>query len=63
MLKQRYKTLLGRDLVKDLKSELSGSFEDVCIALLESPYELDCRSLYEAIARLGTNEETLIEIG
>ena len=62
MLKQRYKTLLGRDLIKDLKSELSGSFEDVCIALLESPYELDCRSLYEAMDRLGTNEETLIEI-
>ena len=62
MLKQRYKTLLGRDLVKDLKSELSGSFEDVCIALLESPYELDCRSLCEAMDRLGTNEETLIEI-
>ena len=62
MLKQRYKTLLGRDLVKDLKSELSGSFEDVCIALLDSPYELDCRSLYEAMKGLGTNEATLIEI-
>ena len=62
MLKQRYKALLGRDLVKDLKSELSGNFEDVCIALLDSPYELDCRSLYEAMARLGTNEATLIEI-
>ena len=62
MLKQRYKDLLGRDLVKDLKSELSGNFEDVCLALLESPYELDCRSLYEAMARIGTNESTLIEI-
>ena len=62
MLKQRYKDLLGRDLVKDLKSELSGNFEDVCVALLESPYELDCRSLYEAMARIGTNESTLIEI-
>jgi annexin A7/11 len=62
MLKHRYKALLGRDLIKDLKSELSGHFEDVCIALLESPYELDCRSLYEAMARLGTNEATLIEI-
>ena len=62
MLKQRYKALLGRDLVKDLKSELSGHFEDVCLALLESPYELDCRSLYEAMHRLGTNEATLIEI-
>ena len=62
MLKQRYKTLLGRDLVKDLKSELSGNFENVCIALLDSPYELDCRSLYEAMDRIGTNEATLIEI-
>ena len=62
MLKHRYKALLGRDLIKDLKSELSGHFEDACIALLESPYELDCRSLYEAMARLGTNEATLIEI-
>jgi annexin A7/11 len=52
MLKHRYKALLGRDLIKDLKSELSGHFEDVCIALLESPFELDCRSLYEAMARL-----------
>ena len=62
MLKHRYKALLGRDLIKDLKDELSGNFEDVCIALLESPYELDCRSLYEAMARIGTNEATLIEI-
>ena len=62
MLKHRYKALLGRDLVKDLKSELSGHFEDVCIAMLDSPYELDCRSLYEAMHRLGTNEATLIEI-
>ena len=62
MLKQRYKDLLKRDLIKDLKSELSGHFEDVCLALLESPYELDCRSLYEAMARIGTNEATLIEI-
>ena len=62
MLKQRYKDLLGRDLLKDLKSELSGNFEDVCLAMLESPYELDCRSLYEAMEHIGTNDSTLIEI-
>jgi hypothetical protein len=61
-LKQRYKSLLGRDLIKDLKGELSGNFEKVCLAMLESPYELDCRSLYEAMDRIGTNEATLIEI-
>ncbi len=62
MLKQRYTALIGRDLIKDLKDELSGKFEDVCLALLESPYELDCRCLHEAMERLGTNESTLIEI-
>ena len=30
--------------------------------MLESPYELDCRSLYEAMERIGTNDSTLIEI-
>ena len=62
MLKQRYKALYGKDLVKELKSELSGHFEDAVLAMLESPFELDCRSLYEAMHRLGTNEDTLIEI-
>ena len=62
MLKQRYTALIGRDLIKDLKDELSGKFEDVCLALLESPYELDCRCLHEAMDRAGTNESTLIEI-
>ena len=62
MLKLRYKALLGRDLIQDLKSELQGHFEDVCLALLESPYELDCRSLYEAMAGAGTRDSTLIEI-
>ena len=30
--------------------------------MLESQYELNCRSLYEAMHRMGTNEATLIEI-
>jgi annexin A7/11 len=62
MLKQRYQALLGRDLINDLKSELQGHFEDVCLALLESPYELDCRSLHEAMTGAGTRDSTLIEI-
>ena len=62
MLKQRYMQLYNKDLVKELKSELRGHFEDAIIALLDSPYELDCHALYEAMHRLGTNEDTLIEI-
>ena len=30
--------------------------------MLESPYELDCRSWYEAMHRFGRNEAALIEI-
>ena len=30
--------------------------------MLDSPFELDCHSLYDAMHRLGTNEDTLIEI-
>ena len=41
MLKQRYQTIYNRDLIKDLKSDLHGNFEDAVIALLDSPYELD----------------------
>ena len=62
MMKQRYQAIFNRDLIKDLKSELHGHFEDAVIALLDSPYELDCRGLYHAMHRPGTDEEALIEI-
>ena len=62
MMRQRYQAIYNRDLIKDLKSELSGHFEDAVIALLDSPYELDCRGLYHAMHRPGTDEEALIEI-
>ena len=54
--------VISKNLIQDLKSELSGNFEDVCIAMLDSCYELDCRCLYDAMNRIGTNEDILIEI-
>ena len=62
MMRQRYQAIFSRDLIKDLKSELHGNFEDAVIALLDSPYELDCKGLYHAMHRPGTEEEALIEI-
>ena len=62
MMRQRYQAIFSRDLIKDLKSELHGHFEDAVIALLDSPYELDCKGLYHAMHRPGTDEEALIEI-
>jgi annexin A7/11 len=62
MMRQRYQQIFNRDLINDLKSELHGHFEDAVIALLDSPYELDCKGLYHAMHRPGTDEESLIEI-
>ena len=59
---ESFKRQFKRDLLKDLKSELSGHFEDVILALFKDPIEYDCYSLKKAMKGLGTNEDTLIEI-
>jgi len=57
-----FKTMYGKDLIKDLKSELHGDFEDLAIALMENPVSYDAQQLYKAMARIGTRENVLIEI-
>lgn len=53
---------LGRDLIKDLKSELGGKFEDVVIGLMMPPIDYMCDQLNKAMAGMGTDEAALIEI-
>ncbi|XP_067277237.1 annexin A11a isoform X2 [Pseudorasbora parva] len=57
-----YKTAYGKDLVKDLKSELSGNFEKAVLAMLKTPAQYDASELKEAIKGAGTDEACLIEI-
>ena len=57
-----FKKQFKRDLIKDLKSELSGKFEDATLALFQDPITYDCWSLKKAMKGAGTNEDTLIEI-
>ena len=57
-----FKKQFNRDLIKDLKSETSGRFEDTILALFQDPLSYDCWSLKKAMKGLGTNEDTLIEI-
>lgn len=57
-----YKTMHGRDLLKDLKYELGGHFEDIVIALMMPSADYDATSLRKAIKGLGTDESVLIEI-
>lgn len=61
-IKLFYKSSYGRDLIDDLKSELSGDFEDAVIALFDEPIVYDCKVLYKAMKGAGTDEDTLIEI-
>ncbi|XP_022708507.1 annexin A4-like isoform X2 [Varroa jacobsoni] len=57
-----YKQMHGRDLIKDLKSELSGNFENVIIGLMTPLNEYLAQEIKRAIKGIGTEENVLIEI-
>ncbi len=57
-----FKSLLGRDLMKDIDSETSGSFRNTLQSLMMAPIEYDAVSYRNAIKGLGTDESTLIEL-
>jgi hypothetical protein len=61
-IKKQYYEQNQKNLMDDLKKELSGNFQDAAIALFYSPIDYDCYQLYKAMKGLGTNEDTLIEI-
>ncbi|KAH9504037.1 Annexin A7 [Bulinus truncatus] len=61
-LKDMFKALYGRDLISDIKGELSGDYKELVMALFVSPAEYDAWCIKEAIYGLGTDEQALIEI-
>ncbi|ESO89070.1 hypothetical protein LOTGIDRAFT_106233 [Lottia gigantea] len=61
-LKKSFKTSYGRDLIEDIKSELSGDFKETVMACFVKPAVYDAWCIKEAIYGLGTDEETLVEI-
>ncbi|XP_029450079.1 annexin A5 [Rhinatrema bivittatum] len=57
-----FKNLFGRDLVDDLKSELTGKFEKLILALMMPCLLYDVHELRHALKGAGTCETVLIEI-
>lgn len=57
-----YNQLHGKDLIAELKKELSGNFEDVIVSLMTPMPTYLAQELNKAMKGLGTNEKTLIEI-
>lgn len=44
-----YKTMFGKDLIADLKSETSGGFKKLLAGLCMAPADFDAMNLYNAI--------------
>jgi len=61
-IRLRYKTMYGKDLMDDLKSELSGNLEETLLAMMEPSVLYDAKCLRRAMRGAGTDEETLIDI-
>lgn len=51
-----------QDLIENLKSELSGNFEKLMVALFADPEYYDAYCLRDAMKGAGTREGVLIEI-
>ncbi len=57
-----YKTAYGKDLINDIRSETSGNFEILLVALLTPTIQYYCEALNYAMTGAGTDEDVLIEV-
>lgn len=61
-LKNTFTQRLGRNLEKDVKSEVSGKLEKVLLACLRGPLLQDVYAVRTAVKGLGTNEDLLNDV-
>lgn len=57
-----YRSQVGKDLTKNLESELRGNVEMLFRSLMMTPGQLEAHDLHEAIQGFGTKEDTVIDI-
>jgi len=61
-VKKVFEQKYGKSLEKWIKSETSGHYEELCVALIDEKSEYDAKLLNHAIKGLGTNDDELIEV-
>lgn len=61
-IRQQYSARYHKDLIKDLKSETSGHFEDLLVHIAWGPLIGDCLALKAATKGAGTKESVLNDI-
>jgi annexin A7/11 len=56
-----FKARFGKDLKKEIKSEVSGNFKKVLVYRFKTQFELKRRGIMKAVKGMGTNERRLID--
>eukprot|EP00730_Choanoeca_flexa_P002167 TRINITY_DN10939_c0_g1_i4.p1 TRINITY_DN10939_c0_g1~~TRINITY_DN10939_c0_g1_i4.p1 ORF type:complete len:551 (+),score=166.90 TRINITY_DN10939_c0_g1_i4:84-1736(+) len=61
LISKQFKTMFGKDMVKNIKAEVGGHFEELLVACIMDPFEFDAKCLRKAMKGVGTDEAVLIE--